>query len=676
MSAPVAGRKTDTAAMLALATGMLAPAEESDEEALMYQERHSEGDSAAEVFRRRTNKEPPDVARSSGLFADNGPAVHLGIASLTRRKLNNRTLAAALANRRVRVSGNADTDRLCRRAALFAADSGGGIPWTNIGEQVMDSSPNAPYGRHDSPRRLAAPLILGVDLEIIHMGDLARAESARPRLAPIAYQLARKRALSALDELIASLDKQSRERRERLGVDERWRVLLVSSRPPLDDSGGWNRLSVSVLGGFGTIDAPGLLTSATTRTRGLISNLDIAPTLLAWLGVSQPAHMRGHPISTADGSLTDLQRMDALTRANARGIVPIFAVLGAIAAIAGFGGLLAVRLGRGAGLASALMLILSNFPLAMLLVVMVHPKNVLELGAHTGILMLGLTVLEYLAGRTIHQWQPRLSVLHGAVLALDAFTVFTILIDALFGQYLIKFSLFSSYQVNGIRFYGIGNEYMGVLVGMALVLAFLGGFRPLAAAVLFGVAALVLGLPSLGADAGGLVAALVAFGIGVLILAGRKADWRHAAAFTVLGFLAAFLLAFLDRAVSGAESSHLGGAIESASTQGWGALLEIIERKARMNLTILLNPFTMTAIAGAIAVVILVGGPLRAKLASIVEHYPGWRRGIPAAAWGALAAFLFNDSGAVPAIFILGAFISSGLILLFAQPRKPESSQS
>jgi len=669
MSAPVAGRKTDTAAMLPIATGTLAPAEESDEEVFQVREKHPEGDLGLDVYRRRTGLDLTLSSVDQALpYAE--PAVHLGIASLTRRGLANKVLGTAVGSSiRIAVAGNADTDRLGRRAGLVGINPRGIVGMANLGRECLEIDTAAPYGHSDNPRKLAAWafFLAESDLVVIHLGDMARAESARSNLSG-QFDQARNQAVISLNVLIESLNQIARERRISPSA------LLVSTRPPFTESGSWNRLSVAVSGRLNGGPTAGLLMSATTRTPGLISNLDIAPTLLSWLKVPRPAPMTGHPITETRGSMIDLRQMDALTRANADGIVPIFVVLGIIAAFSGFGGLLAVRLGRTASVASSLMLVLSNFPLAMLLVVLLHPKSVLELGAYTGILMLGLALLEHFTARIVHQRQPNLSVPHGTILALAAFTVLTIVIDTLLGQYLIKFSLFSSYQVNGIRFYGIGNEYMGVLVGMALLLTFHGGFRPTAAVAMFGAATLVLGLPSLGADAGGLVAALVAFGIGFLILAGRKADWRHAAAFAILGFLAAFLLAFIDRAISGAEASHLGGAIQSASAQGSGALLEIIQRKARMNLTILLNPFTLIAIAGAIAVVILVGGPLREKLAAIVEQYPGWRRGIPAAAWGALAAFLFNDSGAVPAIFILGAFISSGLILLFALPQQPDSA--
>jgi hypothetical protein len=186
--------------------------------------------------------------------------------------------------------------------------------------------------------------------------------------------------------------------------------------------------------------------------------------------------------------------------------------------------------------------------------------------------------------------------------------------------------------------------------------------------VLFGAAAFVLGFPAFGADAGGLIAAIVSFGIALAVMMGRSAGWKLAAFLTAGGFLIAFAIAFLERAVEGTQGSHLGGAILSADRQGWPVIAAIVDRKLRMNLTILLNPYTLTAIAGAVAVVLLAGGPLRARLDSVASRQPGWKRGLPAAGWGALAAFLFNDSGAVPAIFITGAFIASGLIFVFAQP--------
>lgn len=80
---------------------------------------------------------------------------------------------------------------------------------------------------------------------------------------------------------------------------------------------------------------------------------------------------------------------------------------------------------------------------------------------------------------------------------------------AVFNQFLIKNSLLGYDPIIGARFYGIGNEYMGVLVGASLITISIFfekfGFKniillPFALAVVF-----IMGNPMMGANVGGTI---------------------------------------------------------------------------------------------------------------------------------------------------------------------------
>src|SRR5690606_40677050 len=47
----------------------------------------------------------------------------------------------------------------------------------------------------------------------------------------------------------------------------------------------------------GVAAGPGLATSATTRRAGIVANTDVAPTVLAALGVAPPPGMAGRPLA-------------------------------------------------------------------------------------------------------------------------------------------------------------------------------------------------------------------------------------------------------------------------------------------------------------------------------------------------------------------------------------------
>lgn len=256
-------------------------------------------------------------------------------------------------------------------------------------------------------------------------------------------------------------------------------------------------------------------------------------------------------------------------------------------------------------------------------------------------------------------------------------TILVIILDAFFGQPLVKFSLFSSYPLQGLRFYGIGNEYMGVLIGLALLWVFLARLLPLGAGLVFVGTAFVLGYPRLGANAGGLVAAVTAFGCGWMVLRGRRVTWWAAALWAVGGLAAAFGFAALERALHGGETSHLGGALQAAGERGYGYLLEIVARKLLMNARILLHPALLATVVGLAAVALLARGRLRARVEAAFVQNPDWARALPAFGYGALAAFLFNDSGVVAAAFLAGALLLPGLYLLaFAQARRNGAQRS
>src|SRR5262249_49510137 len=135
-----------------------------------------------------------------------------------------------------------------------------------------------------------------------------------------------------------------------------------------NNRGEWDHLTPIVFSTFTKDGDSMVLTSATTRTPGLVANIDIAPTVLKWLGAEAPPEMTGHPIQIANrvNARALLSRMDTQVTPNAHATVPIFAVLGGVAVLIVFGGLTAFARGRSAAPFAFGILFLMNMPLAML----------------------------------------------------------------------------------------------------------------------------------------------------------------------------------------------------------------------------------------------------------------------------------------------------------------------
>jgi hypothetical protein len=135
------------------------------------------------------------------------------------------------------------------------------------------------------------------------------------------------------------------------------------------------------------------------------------------------------------------------------------------------------------------------------------------------------------------------------------------------------------------RFAGIGNLTFAFFSTATLFLAVLvservPGRRGLRlAAALFAGAVLIEGLPMLGADVGGVFAMVPAFGLTLLLLAGRRVRVVHVALLFVAGAVAVLAMGFVDLARPAADQTHLARLFERVHDGGAGYLTSTIARR-------------------------------------------------------------------------------------------------
>ena len=681
MNCAVAGPKTPTAATLTLAIGQHLPAEVTDEQAANDGESvPGEQGTAAEVYARRVGQ-PASTDRDRSSMR----VKHLGIAGLARRGLDTDRLGAALAQETPKIQtfvvGNADTETWGRRAAALTVDALG------VGAGVVAAAQGTASSLlRDDPTALARAISQAhADFTVVQLGDTARIEAARAQFAPEVYRSARAEALRRLDELIVLLSEKSTADGD--PVD----ILLVSPYPPVEQAhypGVWGRLTPVVASGPDF--PPGLLTSATTRTPGLLANVDIAPTILALFAAQAPVTMIGRPLQVIVSETEPSRRMAAVARLdqmaalNGRATIPLMASIGSLCFLLVLAGLIAWNRG-GAQAARRFapgLLFTQNLPTALLLAPLGTPPTILRYGLEIVAWMAGLTVASSLLARLVRISPPVAAAFLGIALVVG---------DTLAGQPLLKDSLLSSYPLSGIRYYGVGNEYLGVLLGFALA----GGFAwledrrvPYPSAVSGHVyrwalalgwlgLLLLLGWPGLGANAGSLAATSAGFGLGTAILAGKRPTVRLGIACTLAGLLLAFVFGVVDAALAAHASSHLGAAVQAASGgRGPGYLAEIALRKLAMNLRLLVSPWLLLP-AGAVVVTLLaaralVGDSWRFAL----QRRPWTARGLTATLAATLASLLFKDSGVVTATFLIGSECVILLSLLLTDDPDPPAAVS
>jgi hypothetical protein len=370
----------------------------------------------------------------------------------------------------------------------------------------------------------------------------------------------------------------------------------------------------------------GLLYSPATRTQGLLTNADVAPTLLDALGAPLPPEMSGRAAEVRPGDVESaelLQRRLWLVEDKGFQVWGVVGVLWALALAVG-----TARRGR-RGVSWAV-LALAALPAGALLAAAFPVTDVLSVGALTALFAAGMTALSW-----------RLSgSFAGALAGIALATAALVTLDAAAGGPLERFSTIGYNPATGTRFYGVGNEYAAVLAGsLTLGIGVLAHRRrppvvPLAA--VGAVAVLALGLPTMGADVGGSLALGLAFGATVGLV--RNDGWKGAALWAAGGFALAAAL-FLASGLLFPDVSHGS----SAAADG-EYLYEVFVRKVALSLGSLLNPvlLLLTALGGAVS-------------------YAGWRRArgaplaaaIPGAVVAAVASGVFNDTSLIAALFAL-----------------------
>jgi hypothetical protein len=221
-------------------------------------------------------------------------------------------------------------------------------------------------------------------------------------------------------------------------------------------------------------------------------------------------------------------------------------------------------------------------------------------------------------------------------------TTLIVVLDQITGLRLGDFSPLQGYFGSGIRFYGVGNELLGIITGtLAVCVPKKFRVQSAIACVLF------FGNASLGADFGAVVtfAAIASIDILRCINAFRKCSliWLITAS-VLIGMSTAVFAAWLDMMFS-QKMSHAGAAMTAAKSSGLGHLVDIIIRKVMMNIEIALRPATIIAIV-AVALLVWLGRRV------FVVRLP-WQSGIRYLSLAVALSLVFNDSGVVTALMAL-----------------------
>lgn len=375
----------------------------------------------------------------------------------------------------------------------------------------------------------------------------------------------------------------------------------------LGDSSGLPQLRAFIASGPGY--EPGTVSSASTRTPGLLQLTDLAPGLLNQLGLDSPS---GIAFETTPDSDDPQDRLDDLVSASQKATtiyqhLSTFSLLLDITFYVLFlvCGIVLSRsiLGRRGGATIApfihrslawVSLLIASLPMGAFLAGLFPWARLSQPGLGLSVSVAVGSILVF----AISLLPPWGRTWRGRVAALALLSVLVISVDLATGSRLQGNSLLGYNPIVGGRFYGLGNQgaaifIVGLFIFLGLAISWLRahGHRRLVIVlpVVLGLAAVfVSGNPSWGAKFGGTIATLA----GLLVLLALVSHIRLSV-FRLMLIGAASLavligIAFLDWLRAPGERSHFGNFFDQLVT---GEALQVIGRKLGANLHIIqVNP--------------------------------------------------------------------------------------
>jgi hypothetical protein len=450
-------------------------------------------------------------------------------------------------------------------------------------------------------------------------------------------------------------------------------LLLVQGISEVND--GRPQLHVGIASGPG-FSSPGWLTSASTGRAPFAELIDVAPTALQALGLTEPASMNGQALQVSGARPPLADAVARLDRENVGATVhyrrtgaffwTLVILVGAlvVAGATALGGWRRLSF-RPAGprvrrALRTVSLVLAALPVATYLADLLP----WERAGSPGLALIGALVLADGAVAAVAALGPWRRHRLGPPLALLVLTWATLLGDVVTGSHLELNGLLGYDAIVAGRFVGYGNLTFGLhavcalLVTAAVATAVGRRARPGRERLGTGGVVLLIGLvtvgiigtPSLGRDFGGVLAALPGFLLLAMLLAHVRVTVVRMVAVLGAAVLAVGTVAFLDWLRPPAQRSHLGRFVEQILT---GEAWTVVSRKGQANLDILRgSPLAWMLPVAIVAALWLLrpGGPLRSRGGIgpgglSVPDTQVLRAGLLAALLSVVLGSLVNDSG-------------------------------
>jgi hypothetical protein len=394
---------------------------------------------------------------------------------------------------------------------------------------------------------------------------------------------------------------------------------------------------------FPDTGTPGSLTSDSTRRSGVVIDGDIRPTVSEFIHRPLSEAEVGSPIEIIPGPPPF--ELHERYLAQRRMYVPTGTAGAIYLAIAGLGAIVVLALGSRIPRGIQRIFGWASLSVAALATSLLAAGHLPDLSYATVVPFVALvTVFGTLAFAPLEDRDVLLIPAGIGIAVLASFAV-----EAILSWTAALTPFVGGSELDGGRFYGLPNVFIGLLIGACLWIA--QRLRTLAGFALLVGVALFAGLPYLGANLGGGVSLFAAAGLWLAIRERERLGiWRGLGVFvgvTVLG--TAVILA--AHAISPFET-HVTRFEEQAG--GLAGVVDRIGDRIQVGFDLIArNPFALIPVVGlpiAIAAVLRPPAALRPSL----QRSPAWRDAILVTLLAGVVAYLANDSGSAAAGFAFG----------------------
>ncbi len=533
--------------------------------------------------------------------------------------------------------GNLDTFNTRNRpGGLVLMDRQGIIDEGNIGDSINQDDFGFPYRYRFSVDRTINELrgsLTGAKLLIgVEFGDFYRLNLFRDEMTPTQYLKLKETCWQNFDRFLAELFKLRR-------VNP---FVLVVVSPSVSKESLANKNLLTPVMIYGSTYQPGLLTSGTTKWPGLVANIDLLPTLLQIANIQTKYRLIGR-VATVNHMADYREKLRALNLrliANNKSQRPILDWFMGLTIFCWITGLLLFCLGyfkknrwqnrKILKIAQWLITFVAVIPLT-LIVLPLFPAWFWQVGS-----FLFLTAVLSILFIQVKDVNTRILILSGLIWGV-------LILDQILGWRLIRFSPLGYSAMAGSRYYGLGNEFMGVFLAAALIFGHLVNekqkFRWLPPFIL-GLSIFVLSWPQLGAKFGGILSGTAGFSY--YLIRFYKVNFRDKKLwfFLLAGVLGLAAIGWWDSLRPPEVQTHIGRFIRLFFVRDFQQVGEIIFRKLAMNLRLTVVSPWIRIILATLSLGVIIRLVTKEKLGRAGDE----------ALWKSIlitgiAAYLVNDAG-------------------------------